>query len=504
MRALALVAFLALPARAGNIRIDVFHTNDIHGWMMSRAAYWNEKDPKRMIGGVPALVNAVKKLAKPGDKVLLLDAGDWYQGTPEGSIPKGKAMAELFNAAGFDALEIGNHEFDIGEEGLKALIAQIRVPVLGANIREVATGKRVPYARGHIVKDLGGVKVGIFGLLTTNMRRLTFAKNIAGLEFEDEAAAARREVAALKAEGAQVIVALTHVGLVRPGNAPFEDDVRVAGEVPGIDLIVGGHSHTFLEQPIRDEVHGTLIVQDGQYLSKVGLTTLEYDPAAGKVVSSQDSLRELWVDEFGEDPDTLAIVRRYQQDVGKVLDVVIATATATLTRDRERESSLGDWMTDCQRRWTKTQVGFQNGGGIRADLPAGPVRLRQLFEIMPFDNYLVTTTLTGKQVREVLEQGVSGRIGVLQMSGVAVRYDPKAPMDARVREVRVGGEPLRDDRTYSVTAEDFMVQGGDGYGALGRGEDEALSDTLMRDAMAWCARTRPLIERPAAGRITRE
>lgn len=271
IRILSALLLLASAASAAEpVKIRVYHTNDVHGWIMARP---DKFQTNRLVGGAAALASLISKDEGPK---LVLDAGDWWQGTPEGSLTKGEAVADVFNAIGYDAVVIGNHEYDDGADSLRALIGKIKVPVLSANTYG-ADGKLVPWVRPSILKEVAGVKVGIFGLTTTNMRRLAFPKNIAGLDFRREVDVAREQVKALKRQGATVIIAVTHIGLEVEGSK-HEGDQTLAREVPGIDLIVGGHSHTFLTRPVQGE-NGTLIVQAGQYLQKAGRATLEIDPA---------------------------------------------------------------------------------------------------------------------------------------------------------------------------------------------------------------------------------
>ncbi|MDE2237784.1 MAG: metallophosphatase, partial [Elusimicrobia bacterium] len=279
----ALAVFLfALPASA--LRLTIVHTNDIHGWIMARPS---KRDHGRLEGGAAALASLYKKQRGPK---LLVDAGDWFQGTPEGTVSKGQASVDVFNAMGYDLVEVGNHDFDLKEARLKQLVARLKMPVLGANVYERKTHRRVPYLTPWIIKKIHGVKIGFFGLLTTNMPRLTFPANIAGLEFRGEVAEARDDVAALKRLGATVVILIDHVGFASPGDAPFTSDQVIAREVPGIDMIIGGHSHTFLRRPYRDPVNGTMVVQAGAYLTVAGVATLDIDGKTGKVLHKSDRL----------------------------------------------------------------------------------------------------------------------------------------------------------------------------------------------------------------------
>jgi len=491
----ALLVALALgtPASATEtIKIRVFHTNDVHGWIMPRP---DKFQTDRLVGGGAALAALIAKERGPK---LVLDAGDWWQGTPEGSLSKGEAVADMFNAIGYDAIVIGNHEYDNGGDDLKALIAKMKMPVLSANTYG-SDGKLVPWVRASIVKEIAGVKVGIFGLTTANMARLSFPKNIAGLVFRREVDAAREAVKALKKQGATVIIALTHVGLEQEGKPKFEGDQTIAREVPGIDLIVGGHSHTFLNRPIQGE-NGTLIVQAGHYLLKAGRATLEIDPKTKKVVAASDELIELWPDRVGEDPAVKAIVARHADAVGKLFETVIATAPALMGREADKENALGDWMTDCYRESLGADTALQNGGGIRADLPAGPVTLRSIFNIMPFDNALIKLNMKGVDLRAVLDHGV-GMERIAQISGASVEFFRPRPKGERLAAVTVGGAPLDDAKEYSIVTLDFLTNGGDGYSVFDRFVSSEPTGALARDLLGACARKQGVVVAPPAGRL---
>jgi 2',3'-cyclic-nucleotide 2'-phosphodiesterase (5'-nucleotidase family) len=482
------------PAPAVPIVVRVYHTNDVHGWIMARPDRLQDDRP---LGGAAALKALIDKDA--GAK-LVLDAGDWWQGTPEGSLTKGEAVAEVFNAVGYDAVEVGNHDFDAGPENLRALIGRLRMPVLAANIYD-ASGKRISWTKPRVIKEIAGVKFGIFGLLTSNMRRLAFPKNIAGLTFRREVDEARDQVAALRKEGADVIIAVTHVGFEHPDKPSFEGDQTIAREVEGIDLIVGGHSHTTLARAWRDPAHGTLIVQAGCYLAKVGRTTLTIDPATRRVAASSDELLELRPDRVGQDPAVKAIVDRREQEAGAAFNLVVATAAADLTRGAaDAESGLGSWMADCYKGLTGVDAVFQNGGGIRADIAAGPVTLRHLFEVMPFDNALVKLKMTGAQVRSVLDQGV-GSARLIQVSGLSAAYRRSRPRGRRLASASVGGAPLDDAKTYAVATLDFLVSGGDGYDQFAAAASSEPTGVLARDALRSCAEKQKTIAPPPAGRL---
>lgn len=490
---LSLAAVPAICADQAAIIIHVYHTNDIHGWMMPRP---DKAQPEHLIGGAAALASFIGK--EKGPK-LVLDAGDWWQGTPEGSLSKGASMAEIFNAIGYDALVVGNHEYDAGAADLIALIGQMKAPVLSANTY-TADGKHAPWVKTWMIKEIAGVKVGIFGLTTSNMPRLAFPKNIEGLKFRREVDEGKAAVRALKQAGAEVIIAVTHIGVEEAGKPPFEGDQTLAREVGGIDLVVGGHSHTTLFKPLRDAEHGTMIVQTGCYLVRAGLATLTIDPKTHKVLSSQDKLVELRPEAVGTDAPVSAIVTKHQKIVGKAFEVVVATVTEAMNRTADGESGIGSWMADCYRDWAAVDVAFQNGGGIRADIPAGPMTVRTIFNVMPFDNTLVKLKMKGAVLRQALEHGV-GMARIMQMSGPAVVYRRGKPMGERLVSAEVAGGAIDDAKTYSVTTLDFLVMGGDGAGAFSRADVAEATGVLARDVLRRCAEKQKTVAAPPAGRM---
>ena len=482
--------------------VSIYHSNDVHGWIMPRHAggSLNAADPGRMIGGMGAYANWVR--ADKGPK-LVVDAGDWFQGTPEGMMSQGRAMVDAFNALGLDAIEVGNHDFDLGQDQLARIAGKLKAPVLCANVYEEKTGKRPRYCRANLIKKVAGVRIGIFGLITA-MRRNYIERNIEGLRLRREVEEARDQVAELQRRGATVIIAITHVGLEDPPRLVFEGEKLIASSVPGIDVIVGGHTHVRLDTPYREPVNGTLIVDTGLFLSHGGRVKLTIDRKTGKVEQSDGILQPLWTDVFGEAKDEAKIVARYHDQVGKSLDLVIGRAAATLTRENYAESALGDWTTDCLREAAGARLAFENSPSLRSDLPEGDVTLRKMYEIMPFDNYIATTTLSGAQIRQALEYAVGGATNILQVSGLSFHYLPDGPPGKRVTEIAVEGKPMDDGARYVVGTNDYLLRGGDGYPSFHAGQGSFVTSRLVRDAFADCVRMQSPVGAPKRGRIFRD
>ena len=485
-------AFLAGCGARGE-RIAIYHTGSIHGRFEARP----ESGTGRRVGGFAALAKAVA--SRPGPR-LLVDSGNWFQGTPEGMLSKGRAAVELMNAAGYDAAGLGQHEFLFGQSNLKELAGTARFPVLGTNLYETKTGERPAYLKAGVIKDVGGVKIGLLALLPRRLPLLTDPRNIQGLEVRPEAEEATKEAAELRRQGATIIVALSHLGLESPDQPAFEGDQALARNAEGLDLIVGERCPKG-QGAWREPAKGTLVVCTGGNLAEAGRVDLEVDPATGKLLSSEPALVPLDVSTVGQDEAVLDAVKAWKEKTAKEMEAVVATASSRLARSRWTESAAGDWIADCLREAGRTEAAFINSGAVRSDLPEGPVTRRALFELMPFDDDLVTMRMSGRQIREALEHGVSGRHGVLQVSGVALTYDPAALPGQRVLSVELGGKPLKDERAYTVSVNAYLADGGDGFSSFIGAADVKDRRRTVRDVLEGCARKVSRLAPPASGRL---
>ncbi len=437
----------AALAQDGELRL--LHVNDFHGF----AEPYRPLGSLELKGGAAYLAFQAKRLRaeKPS---LLLAAGDMIQGDNWANLFQGASVMELLNAMGFDAMVVGNHEFDFGQAILKQRLSEAKFPVLGANVRGL------PGLKPYVVKEVGGLKVALLGVITPDTAVSTHPQNVLGLSFLSPEAAVREFLPRLRAE-ADLVVVLSHLG--------FAEDRKLAQRVPGLAVIVGGHSHTRLEQPVK--VNDTIIVQafeHGKFLGVLDLTVRQ-----GKVTQARGRLVEIKPEAGPADPEILKIVKKYQQKVDILLnDVVGETATdLDATQARVRETTLGNLVADVMRDKVGADAALINGGSLRASIPRGRITRKQLYTALPFDNYLVAFRLTGRQLQAALEYGVSGverREGRFpQVSGLSFAYRPAAPPGCRVTEVAVGARPLEPDRHYTVATNDFLAAGGDGYTVFG-------------------------------------
>ncbi len=437
------------PALAQDGDLRLLHVNDFHGF----AEPHRPLGSLELQGGAAYLAFQVKRLraAKPS---LFLAAGDMIQGDNWANLFEGASVVELLNALQVDAMVLGNHEFDFGQEVLKKRLKEAKFPVLAANLQGLSG------IQPAVVKQVGGIKVAILGVITPDTAVTTHPRNVTGLTFTSPEAAVREHLPRLRRE-ADLVVVLSHLG--------FAADRKLAKQVPGIDVIVGGHSHTRLKEPVK--VNGTYIVQAFEHGKVLGV--LDLSLRRGKVVRAAGRLVEIKPEVGQADPEVLEIVKKYQQKVDSSLNEVVGEAAADLdaSQARIKETNLGNLVADVLREKTGADVAILNGGSFRASIPRGPITRKQLYTALPFDNYLVALRLTGRQLREALEHGVSGvaqKEGRFpQVSGLRFSYRPAAPPGQRVTEVEVGGRPLEDAKTYTVATNDFLAAGGDGYTVFG-------------------------------------
>ncbi|MHB8068784.1 MAG: bifunctional metallophosphatase/5'-nucleotidase [Desulfobaccales bacterium] len=443
------ILFLA-PAQAREVSLRILYVNDFHGF----AEPYQPPGSQEQLGGAACLAAAAKKLRQQ-KPTLLLAAGDMIQGHSWANLFQGKSSISLMNLMHFDAMVVGNHEFDFGQEVLKKRIADARFPVLGANVEGFKDGLK-PY----VIKDLQGLKVAVIGLVTPDTPQATHPCNVAGLKFLPPAASVEKYLPELKKQ-ADLVLVLSHLG--------YEADRNLAAQVPGIGVIVGGHSHTKLLEPTV--VGGTILVQAWEHAKALGVLDLQVED--GKIKSYNGRLEMIKPAQGREDKAVQALVKKYTARVNAVLGEKIGEAAVDLDGEhvRAQETNLGDFLADILRQAAGADAAIINGGGIRAGIAKGAISVKHIDTVLPFDNYLVAIKLTGKQIREALEHGVSrleeGAGRFPQVSGLSFTYSRGAPAGSRVKEIMMGGKPLDLQKEYVVATNDFMAAGGDGYQAFG-------------------------------------
>lgn len=469
--ALALVSgaalYTAVPAVAQGTPHDVviLYTNDFHSALDPIPAYWLPGSPR--LGGAAALAGYVDRIRRHEPTVFLFDSGDMFTGLVS-NLTRGEALMEMMRDMRYDAMAIGNHEFDYGDTVFERAMYRVPFPVLGANI--FYHGTRHRYSRPYVILERDGIRVGVIGVIGQDARSVALPSGITDLDFDDPAAAIAPIVRELRPQ-VDLLVVLAHQGKTGPMQTDaeahpelqrdFDEDVRLAGAVPGIDVLVGGHAHRGIERPYVHPRTGTIIVQTYGYGTRLGYLKLRV--SGGRVVRHEGRLIPVWTDSVAPDRRVQATVDHYERAIAPRAGAHVLTLSRRLYRSYNTESPLGDVVADAMRDAAGADVALQNSGGLRADLAAGRVTTGNVLDALPFVNTLDTYRLTGAQLREVLEQSLTLERGIMQVSGLRVRYDLSRPRGSRVVDVRVGGRPLDESASYVVATNSFIGQGGDLY-----------------------------------------
>ncbi|MFI5312329.1 MAG: 5'-nucleotidase C-terminal domain-containing protein [Gemmatimonadales bacterium] len=447
--------------------LRIISTNDFHGALEARPDGTNG-----LRGGAAQVATSIKRAqaeCAPRCATLLLDGGDEFQGTPASNLAFGTPVVQVFNALGYGAAALGNHDFDWGQDTLRARMRQARYGILSVNVR-TEDGHDVGWIRADTLLERDGVKVGIIGVTTVTTKAITRAATTVGLRFDEPAPLVDAHARTLRARGAQFVVVVAHAGAFCDSAGTCRGEIlNLAQQLKEpVDAIVAGHVHARVDT----EVKGIPIVEAMSSGRAIAVIDLPLDRASRAVLHHE--IRFVGTDSIPPDSAIASLVAAATRSVASLASRPIATATETLSR-RGAQTALGNLIADAQRAAANADVAVTNNGGIRTDLRAGPVSYGSLFEVQPFGNLLVRLTLSGRTLRAYLEQLVSRAAVRAHVSGVVVRYDStRAPM-ARIISAVVGGAPLDDAKTYTLAFSDFMSTGGDGLSLA--------SDTIREETL---------------------
>lgn len=494
-------------ANAQEFRMTIMHTNDTHSH--------HEAQGRSGDGGAARQAAVVNDIRAEVDNSILLDAGDRFTGTLFHQYYQGEDNIKVMNAIGYDAMALGNHEFDNGLGVLERFATGVNFPVLSANTDFGTLETLASAIPGSTILDVGGEKVGVIGLVTSETPEITinFADKDKITWSDDYAGAVNREVENLKAEGVNKIILVTHIGL--------GFDKQVAEQTTDIDVIVGGHSHTVVssvykeggdtDYPLKVEnANGdpVYIVQAGDRDRYLGRLNLRFDEE-GMVTRARGDLI-LLSKHIAPEPKVNAMVEELAGPINDLKNtaVTLKDGTAVVSNQlmtnktcRGGECLIGNLLTDAIRDETGSDFAITNGGGIRADIDEGEVTVGEVLTVLPFGNTVATLKLTGAQIAASLEHGV-GRVGgdggtgrFPQVSGLRYEFDSSLEPGSRIKRVEVsdgsGGFTAIDDaKVYSVATNNFMRTGGDGYEIFaddavepydhGRPLEEALIDYMIK------------------------
>jgi 5'-nucleotidase len=503
----------------GGFTLTLVHTNDTHAHLEPMELTLSGK--KVRVGGVAQRVAFFDRLRAQRRNVLILDAGDVFQGTLYFNQYRGLADRYFMHRMLYRVMALGNHEFDLGPGPLADFLKGARFKVVSANVDVSAEPRLKGLFAPYAIVQVGGERVGVIGLTTPDTKEI--ANPGPTVAFLDPYESAQKAIYELLAKGVNKIVVLSHLG--------YGEDLKLARRLVGAQVIVGGHSHTLLGSFPHPELRpagpyptvvknpegkDVLVVQAGEWGKVVGLLEVTFAPT-GELLAYKGEALLMTPEVSPEDFFAKEALLAYAQPVMALMGQVIAEAKVDLVGERaivrKRESNLGNLIADGMVWKTKgagVQIALQNGGGIRASIPKGPITVGKVYEVLPFGNTLVVMDLKGKEILAALENGVSqweqGAGRFLQVSGLRYAFDLARPAGSRVVRVEVrterGFAPLDLEATYRVVVNNFIANGGDGFTVLKEAQGYRV-DTGFSDAESFMDYLKELkvVEAQVEGRI---
>lgn len=476
VRLLTSAAALALSAGVASAEyaLTILHTNDFHARFEPISKYDSgcsaEDDAEgKCFGRSARLMTAINDAKARSNNWVLVDGGDQFQGTLFYTYYKGKLAAEMMNQMGYTAMTVGNHEFDDGPEVLRGFMDAIDFPILMSNADVSREPLLADVLQKSTVIEQGGEKIGFIGLTPQDTHEL--ASPGPNITFTPPADAVQGEVDKLTEMGVNKIIVLSHSG--------YKVDQQVAENTTGVDVIVGGHSNTYLanddenaDGPYPTVVNGVQIVQAYAYGKYLGELNVTFDDAGNVTEASGNPL--LMDASVTADEAVAARIAEAALPLEEIRNKVVAEAAEAIEGDRSvcraMECPMGNLVADAMLDRVADQgieIAIANSGGLRASIDAGEVTMGEVLTVLPFQNTLSTFQVTGATMVEALENGVSqieeGAGRFPQVAGLTFAFDAAAPAGERVSDVMVGGAPIELDKTYGVVSNNYVRNGGDGY-----------------------------------------
>lgn len=443
-----------------NVRdITILHWNDFHAHNQPEKRQKKDSTGKQYFyryGGTADMLGYVNKFRN--SNTLVLNAGDDFQGTPISTITRGKSQIELLNLYNLDAFVLGNHEFDYGQFALDSALQLAEFDYLSANVFFKPEDRT--FGKSYEIRDVDGIKTGIIGITVPELLDATLPKNVSEIYMLNTDSVIQANIDVLKGDNCDLIVMLTHAGV-------HNDSIFASKFYKDVDVIVGGHSHTPLFKPLI--VNGVVIVQAGSYGRWLGKLDLQVDTDKDTVVSHYGKLVETVLDSSIYDMAAAEKVDKMEDAVSGELKKVIGTIETDWKASYNEETNLGQFEADAFRDAAGTDIAFMNGGGLRKSLYKGGVTVGDIWEINPFGNTIVTFSVSGKTLKEMLVNNV--KMGyekkksgdspeILDVSGLTYSYDPRKLESGEdvLADVKVNGYEAEDDKTYSIATNNFVAE----------------------------------------------
>ncbi len=499
VRNLAIVAVLLIGILAGLIVHDhysiptrnlvIFYTSNLRGQIKPFSGTVLDRQYDK-VGGLAFIKGFIENSAEifnyNCDNILLLDTGDALFGTAEASLTMGEVPLTLMGKAGYDAMAVGNMEFEHGFDRLKYFISSGNVPMLACNYRDLSSAVGATFKPGIIVEK-GGIKIGLVGLGHADLPRNTRPENIMNVEISDMRTSVQETASLLKSQGAELIILISH----QPEIGAIENPEKV---FPEVDIILGD-----MIGPVASFGSRPMICQTAPNRG-AGIGMVKVSHVGGKWDVARGFQRIFPIDasKITPDQELVAEISRVESKIDSLLDEVITNSKGIFSRSFNEESAIGNLIADFMKEESKTQLALQNSGGIKSTIAEGPVTLRNLYDMLPFENNLVTLELEGWELENIIEESLAGKSGFLQASGINCTYSSSNPPGFRIIQIDVNDEPLEFNKKYSITVNDFMAGNDLDWPEIANsGKKEVLG--LMRENLVKWLRQQPNIE-PASSK----
>ena len=443
---------LIIPDKDNLLTISIVHTNDIHARV---------EEGKYDGMGLDKVATIVNNTKANNPNTLVLDAGDTFHGQTIATLNKGESIVKIMNQIGYDVMTPGNHDFNYGQDRLLELSKLAQFDIISANVYKDDYATLLP---SHVIKEVGGLKVAIFGLATPETVYKTHPNNVKGIIFFDPVIISKLMVKELENKS-DIIICLSHLGLDESSKITSK---LVAEKVDGIDVIVDGHSHTTLET--GKIINNTLIVQAGEYAKNVGIVNLT---VCNKVIMSKTA-KLITKDEVSDlipNKAVKEVIDKIKTDNKIITSEKIGETAIKLIGERinvrTSETNLGNLVADAMVSKTGADCALTNGGGIRSSIDVGDITVEDIITVFPFGNYIVTKKVTGEQILSALENGLSNypdESGAFpHISGITVSFNPSKEVGNKVSKVLINGEEINPNKEYILATNDFIAAGGDQY-----------------------------------------
>lgn len=474
------------------VTITILTVNDFHGALIQE---------KRNPGAIRMAHYLKDEFVLNPEGTLIVSAGDMFQGTIDADLLKGEPIVSIMNNIGFDAMAIGNHEFDWGIEILRERARQAQFPLLAANVFEKGTNTLPSFAKPYVIVERKGVKIAVIGIATPETAYKAHPDVVSNYRFADPAKTVNTLLPELKRQGAEVIIVLSHLGceLDTRTNTLRGEAALFAKRLSGVATIITGHSH----MKLAGTVNGIPVIQAAYNGRSVGKVNLVYSREAKKVISAVTSVADVPLEGLAGDLAVSRIVQDAQAQTAAIKKIVLGEAKVRLSHNRYELSPLGQWACDMLRKAGKADIAFLNGGSIRAGELFGPITKAGLYELMPFNNRLLVVEMTGREIINALEYGIENQqVGMLQFSGLTVTYDYSRPANKRVTQaVLTNGRKLERNESYKVAVNDFLAAGGDGFTMFSAGRNPVDTHMSIRQIIEQAVSQAVQIAPEADGRL---